>query len=128
MNGDRVIGGYVLRRLLVRGGMGEMRPAATPTGGLAASKIIDSALARDPAFRRRFEREVAARRVARFRTVPVIDAGIDGDVASLVTEYVKGPDLAQAVREQGPSAGGVAVVLGVAAAVSVPGPVGERRP
>ncbi|MGN9836952.1 protein kinase domain-containing protein [Nonomuraea sp. H19] len=121
MNGDRVIGGYALRRLLGRGGMGEVHLAATPTGGLAAVKIINPALARDPAFRRRFEREVAAaRRVARFCTAPVLDAGIDGDVAYLVTEYVRGPDLAEAVRDQGPLSGGnlEALAVGIATALS----------
>ncbi|TYB58265.1 serine/threonine protein kinase, partial [Nonomuraea sp. PA05] len=121
MNGDRVIGGYTLRRLLGRGGMGEVHLAATPTGGLAAVKLIHPALAGDPAFLRRFEREVAAaRRVARFCTAPVLDAGIDGGVAYLVTEYVKGPDLARAVREQGPLTGGnlEALAVGVATALS----------
>ncbi|MCK2221057.1 serine/threonine protein kinase [Actinomadura sp. ATCC 31491] len=121
MNGDRVIGGYALRRLLGRGGMGEVHLAVTPTGGLAAVKLIAPALARDPAFRRRFEREVAAaRRVARFCTAAVLDAGIDGDVAYLVTEYVKGPDLAQAVRDQGPFSGGnlEALAVGIATALS----------
>ncbi|MGI5283725.1 protein kinase domain-containing protein [Nonomuraea polychroma] len=121
MNGDRVIGGYALRRLLGRGGMGEVHLAATPTGGLAAVKVINPALARDPAFRRRFEREVAAaRRVARFCTAPVLDAGIDGDVAYLVTEYVKGPDLAEVVRDQGPLSGGnlEALAVGIATALS----------
>ncbi|MEV5494182.1 serine/threonine-protein kinase [Nonomuraea fuscirosea] len=121
MDGDRVIGGYALRRLLGQGGMGEVHLAATPTGGLAAVKLIHPALARDPAFRRRFEREVAAaRRVARFCTAPVLDAGIDGGVAYLVTEYVKGPDLAQAVRDQGPLSGGnlEALAVGIATALS----------
>ncbi|MFF0774642.1 protein kinase [Nonomuraea wenchangensis] len=121
MNGDRVIGGYALRRLLGRGGMGEVHLAVTPTGGLAAVKLIAPELARDPAFRRRFEREVAAaRRVARFCTAAVLDAGIDGDVAYLVTEYVKGPDLAQAVRDQGPLSGGnlEALAVGIATALS----------
>jgi hypothetical protein len=100
--------------------MGEVHLASTPTGGLAAVKVIHPELARDPAFRRRFEREVAAaRRVARFCTAPVLDAGIDGDVAYLVTEYVKGPDLAQAVREQGPLSGSdlEALAVGIATAL-----------
>ncbi|TDD14934.1 serine/threonine-protein kinase, partial [Nonomuraea diastatica] len=121
MDGDRVIGGYALRRVLGQGGMGEVHLAATPTGGLAAVKLIHPALARDPAFRRRFEREVAAaRRVARFCTAPVLDAGIDGEVAYLVTEYVKGPDLAQAVHDQGPLSGGnlEALAVGIATALS----------
>ncbi|MEV0619491.1 serine/threonine-protein kinase [Nonomuraea sp. NPDC050404] len=121
MNGDRVIGGYALRRLLGQGGMGEVHLAVTPTGGLAAVKLIHPALAGDPDFRRRFEREAAAaRRVARFCTAPVLDAGIDGEVAYLVTEYIKGPDLAQAVREQGPLSGGnlEALAVGIATALS----------
>ncbi|MEO3798723.1 serine/threonine-protein kinase [Nonomuraea sp. B1E8] len=121
MDGDRVIGGYALRRVLGRGGMGEVHLATTPTGGLAAVKLIHPALARDPAFRRRFEREVAAaRRVARFCTASVLDAGIDGEVAYLVTEYVKGPDLAQAVHDQGPLSGGnlEALAVGIATALS----------
>ncbi|MFD1542006.1 serine/threonine-protein kinase [Nonomuraea guangzhouensis] len=120
MSGERVIGGYALRRVLGRGGMGEVHLATTPTGGLAAVKVIHPELARDPAFRRRFEREVAAaRRVARFCTAPVLDAGLDGDVAYLVTEYVKGPDLAQAVREQGPLSGSdlEALAVGIATAL-----------
>ncbi|MEU8104835.1 serine/threonine-protein kinase [Nonomuraea muscovyensis] len=121
MTGDRIVGGYVLRRVLGRGGMGVVHLASTPTGGLAAVKVIHPELARDPAFQRRFEREVtAARRVARFCTAPMLDAGIDGDTAYLVTEYVKGPDLAQAVREQGPLSGSNldALAVGIATALS----------
>ena len=115
-----VIGGYVLRRELGRGGMGVVHLATTPAGGLAAVKVIHPQLAGDPAFRRRFDREVAAARsVARFCTAPVLDAGIEGGVAYLVTEYVKGPDLAQAVREQGPLTGAdlEALAVGIATAL-----------
>lgn len=118
---NQVIGGYVLRRELGRGGMGVVHLAATPTGGLAAVKVIHEHLARDPAFRRRFDREVAAaRRVARFCTAPVLDSGLDGGVAYLVTEYVKGPDLAQAVKEQGPLSGAnlEALAVGIATALT----------
>ncbi|MEV2267015.1 serine/threonine-protein kinase [Nonomuraea africana] len=118
---DRTLGGYTLLRVLGRGGMGEVHLASTPTGGLAAVKVIHPSLARDPAFRRRFSREVdAARRVARFCTAPVLDAGISGEVAYLVTEYVKGPDLAHAVREQGAFTGGnlESLAVGIATALS----------
>ncbi|MGJ6966482.1 protein kinase domain-containing protein [Streptosporangium sp. G11] len=115
-----MIGGYALRRELGRGGMGVVHLAATPTGSLAAVKVIHPQLARDPAFRRRFDREVAAaRRVARFCTAPVLDAGVEDGVAYLVTEYVRGPDLAQAVREQGPLTGAnlEALAVGIATAL-----------
>ncbi|AWS49173.1 hypothetical protein DKM19_44570 [Streptosporangium sp. 'caverna'] len=100
--------------------MGVVHLATTPAGGLAAVKVIHPQLAGDPAFRRRFDREVAAARsVARFCTAPVLDAGIEGGVAYLVTEYVKGPDLAQAVREQGPLTGAdlEALAVGIATAL-----------
>ncbi|WP_436757235.1 protein kinase domain-containing protein [Streptosporangium sp. V21-05] len=115
-----MIGGYVLRRELGQGGMGVVHLATTPAGGLAAVKVIHPWLARDPAFRRRFDREVAAaRRVARFCTAPVLDAGVENGVAYLVTEYVRGPDLAQAVREQGPLTGAnlEALAVGIATAL-----------
>ncbi|MFF5107686.1 protein kinase [Streptosporangium sp. NPDC000509] len=115
-----MIGGYALRRELGRGGMGVVHLAATPAGSLAAVKVIHPHLARDPAFRRRFDREVAAaRRVARFCTAPVLDAGVEDGVAYLVTEYVRGPDLAQAVREQGPLTGAnlEALAVGIATAL-----------
>ncbi|MEV4094964.1 serine/threonine-protein kinase [Streptosporangium saharense] len=114
------IGGYVLRRELGRGGMGVVHLATTPTGGLAAVKVIHPRLTHDPDFVRRFEREVAAaRRVARFCTAPVLDAGIEGETAYLVTEYVKGPSLAQAVQEQGPLTGAnlEALAAGIATAL-----------
>ncbi|MFF0307616.1 serine/threonine-protein kinase [Streptosporangium sp. NPDC004379] len=114
------IGGYLLRRVLGRGGMGTVHLATSPTGALAAVKVINPELARDPDFRRRFRREVdAARRVARFCTAPVLDAGVEGDVAYLVTEYVKGPDLARAVRERGPMTGSDLEALAVGVAVAL---------
>ncbi|TDD12697.1 serine/threonine protein kinase, partial [Nonomuraea deserti] len=88
---------------------------------LVALKTLRPGLGADADFRRRFTREIeAARSVARFCTAPVLDAGIDGDVPYLVTDYVDGPDLADEIRRKGPMAGAdlEALAVGVATALA----------
>ncbi|MFC6083474.1 serine/threonine-protein kinase [Sphaerisporangium aureirubrum] len=126
MNGDgtvtsaRTIGPYTLVRRLGEGGMGVVYLAKDPAGRRVAVKVIRPERAQQEEFRLRFEKEaVAARRVARFCTAPVLDSGMDNGVAYLVTEYVDGPDLSAVVEAQGPLAGGnlEALAVGVATAL-----------
>src|SRR5215470_1328370 len=57
----------------------------------------------DAAARDRFTAEArVARRVAPFCVARILDAGIEGDDAYLVTEHVPGPTLAEAVQHEGP--------------------------
>ncbi|MCP2357156.1 hypothetical protein HD597_004176 [Nonomuraea thailandensis] len=101
--------------------MGIVYLAQDPQFRLVALKVLRPELAGDEGFRRRFDREAqAARQVARFCTAPVVDAGIDGDVAYLVTEYVDGPDLSSVVATQGPMSGAnlEALAVGVATALA----------
>jgi len=73
--------------------------------GLGALKLIRPQLADDQEFRARFRREVeAGRAVAGRYTARFIDAELDGAAPYLVTEYVDGPSLAEAVAEGGPFA------------------------
>ncbi|MFD0476347.1 hypothetical protein ACFQ0B_55100 [Nonomuraea thailandensis] len=89
-------------RKLGQGGMGIVHLAQDAQFRLVAVKVLRPELADDEGFRRRFAREAqAARQVARFCTAPVLDAGIDGKVAYLVTEYVDGPDLSEVVAAHG---------------------------
>ena len=68
-----------------------------------AVKLIRADLAADPEFRARFAREVAAaRHVSGMFTAPVVDADPDGPQPWLVTAYVPGPSLADAVAGHGP--------------------------
>ena len=70
---------------------------------MVAVKVIRANLAEDPGFRRRFAREVAAaRKVGGLFTAQVVDADIDGPVPWLVTAYVPGTSLSDAVERQGP--------------------------
>jgi hypothetical protein len=115
------VGGYRLSARLGCGGMGVVYLGHAADGGRVAVKVIVGERAADPEWRARFLREVAnARRVARFCTAPVLDAGVDGDRPYLVTEYVPGPTLAQVVRDEGPLAGSdlEGLAVGTAAALT----------
>ena len=97
------VGRYRLLKRLGTGGMGRVYLGQSPGGRLVAVKLIRPELADDPGFRRRFADEVnAARRVSGIFTAPVVDADPDGRQPWLVTAYVAGPSLADAVEAQGP--------------------------
>ncbi len=99
------------------GGMGHVFLGQSPGGRLVAVKVIRPELAREPGFRRRFAREVAAaRNVSGLFTALVADADPDADVPWLATAYVAGPSLAEAVDEHGPLP--VASVVGLAAGLA----------
>jgi Protein kinase domain len=99
----RQVGPYRLRARLGTGGMGQVFLGYSPGGRAVAVKVIHHELARDPAFRTRFRREVAAARaVSGAYTAPVTAAGPDDDPPWLATVFVAGPSLAAAVAEAGP--------------------------
>ncbi|GAA2118337.1 WD40 repeat domain-containing serine/threonine protein kinase [Actinomadura napierensis] len=97
------VGSYRLLGRLGGGGMGQVFTGRSPGGRLVAVKIVRPELADAPDFRRRFAQEVAAaRRVGGFYTAQVVDADPDGDPPWLVTAFVPGPSLHQAVGAHGP--------------------------
>ncbi|MEO3784923.1 serine/threonine-protein kinase [Actinocorallia sp. B10E7] len=97
------LGSYRLLGRLGRGGMGIVYLGEAPDGSRVAVKVISPDLADDPRFRERFRREVnAAGRVQRFCTAAVLDAELENPPLYVVTQYVPGPTLDQAVRENGP--------------------------
>ncbi|GAA4980323.1 hypothetical protein GCM10023205_56690 [Yinghuangia aomiensis] len=99
------VGNYLLLGRLGGGGMGQVFLGRSPGGRPVAVKVVHAALAVDPDFRRRFGLEIeAARRVGGFYTAPVVDADPDGDPPWLVTAYVPGPSLHDAVVRSGPFA------------------------
>ena len=85
------------------GGMGRVYLARSPGGRMVAVKVIRANLAEDAGFRARFAREVsAARKVGGLFTAQVVDADLDGQIPWLVTAYVPGTPLSDAVERQGP--------------------------
>lgn len=102
-DGDpRSIGAYTLEDRLGAGGMGVVYRGRSLSGRLLAIKVIRPELARDPSFRGRFRREVAAaRRVSGAFTAPVVDADAEGPTPWLATLFVPGPSLAEQVARQG---------------------------
>jgi hypothetical protein len=97
------VGDFRLLHRLGAGGMGRVYLGEAPDGAMVAVKLIRSDLADNPDFRRRFAQEVAAaKRVSGPFTATVVDADPDGPQPWLVTSYVPGPSLADAVTDFGP--------------------------
>ncbi|NRQ35056.1 serine/threonine protein kinase [Nonomuraea sp. NN258] len=106
--------------MLGRGGMGTVHLAEDSAGQRVAIKVINPELSQHEQFRMRFRREAdAARRVRRFCTAAVLEAALDGDQLYVVTEYVPGPNLEQAVQQGGPMRGSSLDALAVSVATAL---------
>ncbi|MBL7524011.1 protein kinase [Frankia sp. CNm7] len=105
-NDDPVmIGPYRLQNRIGEGGMGTVYLAFTAGRQPVAVKVASAELSEDDEFRRRFQREVrAAQRVRGGAVAAVLDADTGSERPWMVTEYVEGISLADAVRQRGPLA------------------------
>jgi len=115
-----VVGGYRLHGRLGAGGMGRVYMASTPAGRPVALKVVRPELGEDQVFRARFRQEIqAARRVHGLYTAQVLDADPAATLPWLVTAYVPGPSLQEAVTGHGPMPEAMAfrLIAGIAEAL-----------
>ncbi|WP_329519740.1 serine/threonine-protein kinase [Spirillospora sp. NBC_01491] len=116
-----VVGAYRLTGRLGLGGMGAVYLGSDEAGRQVAVKVIRRELALEKSFRDRFAEEVAnARRVAPFCTARVLDHGEADGVPYMVTEYIRGPSLAEYIEEHGAMAAASvrAMAVGIATALT----------
>ena len=116
---DRV-GPYRLLARLGAGGMGVVYLGWSPGGRAVAVKVVRERFASDFEFRARFRREVAAARtVTGAFTAPVLDADPAAAAPWLVTAYLPGLSLREAVEDGGslPPAALIVLAAGMAEAL-----------
>ncbi|MGN9781557.1 serine/threonine-protein kinase [Nonomuraea sp. ZG12] len=97
------IGGYRVRGRLGAGGQGVVYLAEAPDGRPVAVKVLLAADEEAAALLRR-EAEILPK-IATFCTAQVLEVGTAGDAPYVVSEYVEGPTLQQAVAARGPLRG-----------------------
>ena len=91
-----------------------------PDGTPVAVTLLGRTAAPDSASRDRFSAEATvARRVAPFCAARILDAGFDGDLPFLVSEFIEGPSLAETVAAEGPLEGPVLAALAIGAATGL---------
>src|SRR5262249_40280754 len=102
------LGSYRLTGRLGEGGQGVVYLGENEEGEQVAVKLLHAQFSGDAKARARFAGELSsAKRVAPFCTARILDADVEGDVPSLVSEFIEGPSLREVVDEQGPRAGSV---------------------
>jgi predicted Ser/Thr protein kinase len=102
----RKIGPYRVIEKIGEGGMGVVYLGTDADRRRVAIKVLGSAVAGDPSARQRLAREVETMRRVRNRYVAeVLDADVHGPAPYIVTRYVPGRTLEDAVRQDGPLRG-----------------------
>jgi serine/threonine protein kinase len=115
------IGPYRLRRLLGKGGMGEVYEAEdTVKDRIVALKLLPEAVSHDPVFRKRLQREAhSAGRLQEPHVVPIHDYGEIEGLLYVDMRMIDGTDLRKMLKRYGPMtpARAVAIVRQVASAL-----------
>ncbi len=96
------IGKYIIKRLLGRGGMGQVYQAYDPIIGRdVALKVMNPELAEDHTLKERFVREAqSAGRLRHPNIVTIYDLGEENGVPYIAMEYLEGVDLDEVIRKK----------------------------
>lgn len=99
-----VLGAYVIEELVGRGGIGRVyRARHQMMQRDVAVKVLSRKILKKRAARTRFQREMqVAARLTHPNLVMAFDAGEQEGQPYLVMEYIRGPNLQQLVKQQGP--------------------------
>jgi hypothetical protein len=119
-SGEERLGPYRLRERLGEGGMGVVYLARDPSDQPVAVKVLRQGVPAEATARRRLAREVdTMRRVQSPYVAEVIDADVEGSPPYIVTRYVGGQTLDDAIAAEGPLSGPALATLahGLAAAL-----------
>src|SRR5690625_3107552 len=113
-------GGYSVVGRLGKGGQGVVYLGRDEEGEEFAIKVLNDQWSQDDELRKRFAKEVrAAQKVASFCTSAIIDAQLDQDPPYVVSEYVPGKSLQEAVSAKGPHKGASLQRLAVSTATAL---------